>query len=101
MAQVVDILGRGGQCFAEAVMGWNRGTIRKGQNEIRSGLTIEDRYSACGRRRAEDHLPNLLQDIRSIVEPLGQTAPTLPQYPHLYTAQWRGDTPPAVHPVWI
>ena len=76
MAQVVDILGRGGQCFAETVIGWNRGTIRKGQHEIRSGLTIEDRYSACGRRRAEDHLPNLLQDIRSIVEPSGQTDPT-------------------------
>jgi hypothetical protein len=30
MAKVVNIIGRGGQRFAESVLGWNRCTIRKG-----------------------------------------------------------------------
>ena len=34
MARVVHLLGRGGQSFAEQVLGWNRGTIRKGQREL-------------------------------------------------------------------
>lgn len=76
MGKVVDLLGRGGQNFAEQVLGWNRGTIRKGQMEFRSGQDIEDRFGQRGRRRIEEHLPNLLEDIRSIVEPSGQTDPT-------------------------
>lgn len=76
MGQVVDLLGWGGQTFAERVLGWNRVTIRKGQTELQSGQAIEDRFDQRGRRRVEDRLPNLLEDIRSIVEPSGQTDPT-------------------------
>jgi hypothetical protein len=75
MGKVVDLLGWGGQSFAEKFLGWNRGTIRKGQAEL-SGQAIEDRFKQRGRRRVEEHLPNLLDDIRSIVEPSGQTDPT-------------------------
>jgi len=71
MGTVVDLLGRGGQSFAEQVLGWNRGTIRKGQEEFRSGQGIEDRFRQRGRRRIEEYLPNLLEDIRFIVEPSG------------------------------
>jgi hypothetical protein len=73
---VVDLLGRSGQSFAEHVLGWNRGTIRKGEAECRRGQAIKERFHARGRRRAEAHLPHLLEDIRSIVEPLGQTDPS-------------------------
>lgn len=73
---MVNLLGRGGQSFAEQVLGWNRTTIRKGQTEIRSGQPIEDCFKARGRRRIEARLPNLLEDICSIVEPSGQTDPT-------------------------
>jgi hypothetical protein len=76
MGRVVDLLGRGGQSFAEQVLGWNRGTIRKGQAECRNGQAIKDRFQARGRRRVEARLPHLLEDIRSIVEPSGQTDPT-------------------------
>ncbi len=76
MAKVVNLLGWGGQSFAEHVLGWNRCTIRKGQAEIKNGQAIEDRFERRGRRRIEGHLPNLLEDICSIVEPLGQTDPT-------------------------
>lgn len=76
MGRVVDLLGRGGQSFAEQVLGWNRNTVRKGQTEVRTGQVIEDRFGQRGRRRIEERLPNLLDDIRSIVEPSGQTDPT-------------------------
>jgi hypothetical protein len=76
MGKVVDQLGRGGQSFAEKILGWNRGTIRKGQAEIRSEQPIEDHFNQRGRLRFEKHLPNLIEDIRSIVDPSGQTDPT-------------------------
>ena len=76
MGRVVDLLGLGGQRFAEKFLGWNRGTIRKGQMELRSGQAIEDHFEQRGRRRTEEHPPNLLKDIRSIVEPSTQTYPT-------------------------
>jgi transposase len=76
MARVVKLLGYGGQCFAEKVLGWNRGTIRKGTIEFESGEIIPDQYSNCGRKRAEYHLPNLFSDIKSIVDPHSQADPT-------------------------
>ena len=76
MGKVVDLLGWGGQSFAEQVLGWNRCTIRKGQAELQNGHAIKDRFEQRGRRRIEERLPNLLDDIRSIIEPSGQTDPT-------------------------
>jgi hypothetical protein len=76
MACVVDLLGYGGQSFAEHVLGWNRCTIRKGRKEFESGEPIKDRFHCRGRHRIEIHLPQLSHDIRSIVEPSGQTDPT-------------------------
>jgi len=60
MARVVKLLGYGGQYFAERALGWNRGTIRKGIIELESGMPIPDQYCHCGRKRAEERLPNLL-----------------------------------------
>lgn len=76
MASVVNVLGRGGQSYAEEVFGWNRCTIRKGQNELINGVPFTDRFSQRGRKRSETRLPDLLEDIRSIVEPASQTDPT-------------------------
>jgi hypothetical protein len=76
MAQVVNLMGRGGQCFAESVLGWNRGTIRKGQKEITGCNPQQERLVSVGRPRAEFYLPDLLHHIQSIVEPTGQTDPT-------------------------
>ncbi len=75
MAKTVSALGKGGQRTAERVLGWNRKTIRKGQNEIESGIH-KDNFSGRGRRKAEDKLPDLLRDIREIVEPTSQADPT-------------------------
>jgi hypothetical protein len=75
-AQVVQLLGKGGQRCAEEELEWNRGTIRKGMHELEGGIRCEDAFSARGRKAAEEHLPNLLQDIKEIMEAQSQTDPT-------------------------
>lgn len=84
MAKVVRVLGVGGQTQAERELGWNRGTIRKGMKELISGIPIKDRFERRGRKRIESKLPNLLEDIRGIVEPHTQADPTLKSQ-RLYT----------------
>ena len=76
MARTVKILGRGGEQRAENELGWNRITIRKGKNELQSGFTCIDNFSGRGRKRAEEHWPNLEQDIREIVGPQSQIDPS-------------------------
>jgi hypothetical protein len=75
MARVVEQLGRGGQCRAERELGWCRVTIRKGLHELTSGFTCVEAFTARGRKRAEDHLPTLLDDIRAIVDGQSQADP--------------------------
>ena len=68
MARTVKELGPGGQRRAERDLGWNRVTIRKGMHEVERGFLCLEAFSARGRRRTEDPLPHLLQDIRAIVD---------------------------------
>jgi hypothetical protein len=75
MARTVQALGEGGQRLAEGELGWNRGTIRKGQHELESGVVCLDAYTERGRKRAEEHLPNLLKDITAIVDGQSQADP--------------------------
>ena len=56
-------------------MGWNRGTIRKGQHELEHGIVCIDAFSLRGRKRSEEHLPNLLSDITAIVDGQSQADP--------------------------
>ena len=76
MAKVVKELGIGGQSLAERELGWNRRTIRKGMKELITGETIEDNYSNCGRKRVEETLPNLHNDIKKIVDSFAQIDPS-------------------------
>ena len=76
MAEFVSLLGRGGQSRAEGELGWDRKTIRKGMHEYKSGIVCLDNFKARGRKRAEVHLPNLLEDIKDIVNPISQADPT-------------------------
>ncbi len=75
LAQTVKELGPGGQRRAERELGWNRDTIRKGLHELESGLICVDNFAARGRKRAEEHLPNLLIDIAAIVDRQSQADP--------------------------
>jgi hypothetical protein len=75
MARTVQAMGRGGQLWAEAHLGWNRGTIRKAVHELRTGMTCVDAFSLRRRKSAEAHLPRLLDDIREIVDGQSQADP--------------------------
>jgi hypothetical protein len=75
MARTVAAMGRGGQSWAEAHLGWNRETIRKGMHESRSGMTCVDAFHCRRRKPAEEHLPRLLDDIRSIADGHSQADP--------------------------
>jgi len=75
MARTVKELGHGGQRLAERELGWNRETIRKGRRELESGVVCFDAFSARGRKRAEEHMPNLLDDIRALVDSQSQVDP--------------------------
>ena len=84
MAKIVKLLGKGGQRRAEKGLNWNRGTVRKGMHELEGGFACIDALSARGRKRAEERLPNLLDDIRSIADEQSQTDPTF-KTTRLYT----------------
>ncbi len=84
MARTVKELGPGGQQRAARELGWGRMTIRKGTRELESGLICLDGFCLRGRKRAEDHLPNLLVDIAAIVDSQSQADPQL-RTTRLYT----------------
>lgn len=76
MAKIVRLMGRGGQRRVESEFGWHREAIIKGEKELSGGIRCIDNFSGRGRRPAEYHLPNLLNDIKSVVEPQSQADPT-------------------------
>jgi hypothetical protein len=76
MARVVKALGRGGQLLASRELGWGRNTIRKGMRELETGFICYDNYAARGRKRTEERLPNLLDDMRAIADQHSQTDPS-------------------------
>ena len=75
MAKTVQAMGRGGQRWAQQHLGWCRETIRKGTHELRSGMTCADAFHCRRRKPAEEHLPRLLDDIRSIADGQSQADP--------------------------
>jgi hypothetical protein len=83
-AQVtLDYLG-GSARTAETVFGWYRETVELGLNELRTGIEYLGNFSARGRDKTEEKLPQLEEDIRSLVEPESQTDPKF-QTPFKYT----------------
>src|SRR4051812_4976707 len=76
MARTVRELGPNGQRRAECELGWNRVTLRKATHELDSGIRCLEAFSQRGRKRAEEHLPGLLTDVRSLVDASSQIDPT-------------------------
>jgi hypothetical protein len=92
MARVVDELGKGGQRRAESELGWNRTTIRKGQQELSKGKEIPDGRRNNAPKRLEESLPTLRQDLQDIVGQHCQADPTFRttrQYRRVTTAKVR------------
>jgi len=90
MARTVAALGTGGQRRAQRELGWNRGTIRKGARELRSGFACADAFHWRGRKRAEERAPSLMADIRGIVEGQSAADPTF-RTSRLYTRLSAGE----------
>ncbi len=83
-AQVtLDYLG-GSARRAEMVFGWYRETVELGLNELRTGIECLANFAARGRDKSEEKLPQLKEDIRSLVEPESHTDPKF-QTPFKYT----------------
>jgi hypothetical protein len=84
MAQVTETMLDGSPMRAEKELGWSRVTLSKALKELRGGFCNIDHYHLRGRKRAEEHLPNLLDDIREIADRYSQTDPTF-RTTRLYT----------------
>jgi hypothetical protein len=92
MAQIVKTMFGGSQAKAEKALGWNRVTMTKALAELEGGFGYIDQTHQRGRKRAEEHLPNLLADIGEIAERHSQTDPTFRTtraYTRLTTAEVR------------
>jgi len=98
MARTVQALGPGGKLLAERELGWNRGTIRKGMHEVKRGMVCVDAFSSRGRKRSEDHLPNLLSDITAIVDSQSQVDPQCRHHACVYAADSSRGPPPVDRP---
>src|SRR3954451_9505735 len=75
MARTVKAMGRGGQRWAEAHVGWSRVTIRKGMRELHSGITAVGPCSARGRRPVEGRLPRFRDDNKDAADGESQADP--------------------------
>ncbi len=86
MAQVVETMLGGSPTQAEKELDWNRVTLAKALKELHGGFCFIDQTHLRGRKRAEDHLPRLLDDMQELAERHSQTDPTFRttrQYPRL------------------
>lgn len=75
---------RGNARRAERVFGWGRAAVNTGLNERRTGIRCMDDYSHRGRRKTEEHQPELVVEIQGLVEPKSQADPKF-QTPLAYT----------------
>lgn len=84
MAGVVESLGRGGLSYCARELGWDPKTMRKGREELESGVDFADRATNPGRKRTEERLPTLRDDLKEILDEQSQTDATF-QSERLYT----------------
>ena len=61
--------------LAEQTFGWGRAAVNTGLNEMRTGIRCVDKFSARGRRKSEVLQPELVAEIRTLVEPHAQADP--------------------------
>ena len=69
MADATKTLLKGKPRVAEAVFGWGRTTVELGMNELRTGLACLNDLSKRRKPRTEEKYPQLLVDLRNIMDP--------------------------------
>jgi len=68
---------RGSARKAEREMGQGRESVEKGLKESESGIRCIDNYQSRGRKRTEDRIPGIKEDIISLAEPQTQADPAM------------------------
>jgi hypothetical protein len=63
--------------LAERTFGWGRKTVEKGIRELETGIKCKDNCSARGNKRTEEKILELVDDIRTLVDPKSQADPKL------------------------
>jgi transposase len=92
LAHLAKEIGYSGQTFISEEFDVSRNTIRKGLEELKSGVQKQDAFHKRGRHKVEERLPDLLQDIKDIAESQSQTDPKFQStrlYTRLTTAEFR------------
>lgn len=84
LGQLAIDLGKGGLSLVSKNLPISPMTLSKGVKEVKSGISIKDKFEERGRLKAEEKLPNLLSDIQKIVDPSSQVDPSL-KSTRLYT----------------
>jgi hypothetical protein len=69
---------------AERWFGWGRDAVKTGLNEQRTGIRCVDNVKARGRKKTEERIPQMAEEIERIVAPHAQADPKF-QTPFAYT----------------
>ncbi len=69
MGEAAVVLLDGSPRLAEAAFGWNRNTVKVGINEFTSGIRCVDDIATRRRKKVEGRIPQLLVDIKRLVDP--------------------------------
>ena len=77
MADATEALLEGKKRVAEDVFGWGRSTVELGMNEARTGIVCLNDLSGRRKPKTEEKHPQLLADIRALVDPKSQADPHL------------------------
>lgn len=72
MAGIAESLGDGGLRYCANELGWDPKTMRKGRQEMVSGVAFADRPTNPGRKRTEARLPTLQADLRQLLDEQSQ-----------------------------
>lgn len=75
LAGIAKQLGYGGMKLVNTHFGIDFRTLQKGMEELESGNCIIDAFDKRGRKSIEVHLPNILNDIKNIVDSESQADP--------------------------
>ena len=75
MAQVAQDYFQASTRKAESQLAWSRKAIATGLKELKTGITCLDNYRARGRKKTEEILINLEEDLKSLGSTYSQADP--------------------------